>query len=866
MPISDAPLRICLLGTPEVWVSGQPLPPLRTRKGFWLLCLLVLHANRSLERGWLAETLWPDTLPENALANLRRSLTDLRAAFGKAESHLEAPTPRTLRFNSNGAEVDVLTFDADPAAALELYRGPLLSGCHEEWVIPERQKRADACIAARLQLAEAATVRHQFTLASAHYRAVIAMAPFEERARRGLMEVLVRDGDVNAAIAVYTDLRDRLHREIAASPDTETTALYRSLRDRARHSPPPTVRVSRKWEPPASFLPHPGTRFVGRARELENLCGLLRRERCVTLVGIGGIGKTRLAIRAAEEVQDTMPDGVWFADLSGLTDASQVPANVSTVLGLREKESLIPTLSSRSLLLVLDNVEHLQTGCTEFVRQLLTGCPRVRILVTSHAPLQIEGERVWHLSGLSTEDALTLFAERGAALCRDFTVTPEILPALQRLCTDLDGIPLAIELAAARLNVLSVAEITRRLDERFQFLTTGRYGAAERHQSLRSALEWTWNLLSTREREHLCRLSVLRGSGDLGMARTVLLPGETSEFAALDALGILADKSLIVVERGGSTRYRLLDTIRRFSAERLSEGERQATLARLTEWCLELAFGEDNEPGQWIRRIDADWSNITAALDFCAENPSFAAKGLRLLTRLSTYCLMRGLVAEGSRRIGEFLNHIPGDSPEGIDGMYHAGRFARAVGDYTNARLRYTEFVAAWRGIHANQPDDNSRRELAGGLGGLGLLEMDLSQFASALNYLEESLALFSAMDDPPREWIGVTLIRLGLAQWRLGDRQRGYELLQEGITLARTIDDVMCLSWNLPHLARFRQELGDEEAAEGYYREALQLQEHLGHTDLQADTLEALGNLLRTRDPESARACLHQAELLRCG
>lgn len=859
---AEASLRICLLGIPEVWVAGQALPPLRTRKGFWLLCLLALQADRSVDRTRLAETLWPDTLPENALANLRRSLTDLRAALGVTEACIEAPTPRTLRFNASGVEVDVLTFDTDPAAALELYRGPLLQGCTEEWVFPERQRREDAYITTRLQLAEAAAMRQQLTPAASHYRAIIAVAPFEERARRGLMEVLARDGDVNAAISVYTDLRNRLHQERAMQPVAETSVLFRTLRDRARVGAKPLVRVSRKWEAPDGFLPHPATRFIGRTADQENLCTLLATERCITLVGIGGIGKTRLAIQVAEEVRDSFPDGVWFADLSGLTEAAQIPAKIATLLGLQEKVSPVRALTSRTALLVLDNVEHLQSDCAAFVEEVQTHCPRIRLLITSHAPLQLPGERVWQVSGMSLEDAVALFSERAAAVCQNFTVTPKALSELQRLCTDLDGIPLALELAAARLNVLSVPEILQRLDSRFQLLTISRQGTPARHQSLRTAISWTWSLLSATEQEYLSRLSVLRGGGTLSAAKAVLFAQPSSEYETLDALGILADKSLLVVERDQSVRYRLLDTIRQYSAAHLTNAERHAAMARLTEWCLELVFSEDSDPVAWMHRIDADWTNITAALDFCEAHPDFASKGLRLLLRLTTYCLMRGHTAEGRRRIHALLPHIPRDSMQGIDSLYYAGQFARAEGDHITARQYYAAFLAAWRAKHAENPTDRSRLELAGGLGGLAIQEMELNNLESAREYLEESLEIFR--DFHLQEWISATLIRLGLVHWRSGDPHRGYTFLHEGIVLARQIDNVMCLSWNLPFLASLLQELGDCDAAEAHYREALVLQESLRHVALQADTLLALGKLIEAHDPEAARCYHEQAGALR--
>lgn len=476
LDLNVAPLSLHLLGPMEVRLRGAPLPHLRTRKGAWLLALLALRPGHEAERAWLAGILWPDSPEPQALASLRKSLKDLRRALGPEAGRLRAPTPRSLALDLSGAVVDLLAFDAaiergriaersevvlaSLAEATALYRGPLLDGCGEEWVFPERQAREEAYLLALEALAREALASGDAAAAEHHLRRAAAVDPLRESVQRGLMRVLVAGGSYAAALQVYQELRLRLHRELNAAPDPETIALFQELRAAARDravglwprvrpltgrgaedrdpSPAPMDDLSRlsstpspqQSEPLAALndarlppssepglitnLPLQLTSFVGRVDEIAAVERLLAGERLVTLTGAGGCGKTRLALQVAGEWTGIVADGVWLVELASLADAALVPRAVAAALGLQElgadgsapqEQSLTALLTHflhrRELLLVLDNCEHLVQACAELAEILLRACPRLRILATSREGLGIAGETRFRVPSLA---------------------------------------------------------------------------------------------------------------------------------------------------------------------------------------------------------------------------------------------------------------------------------------------------------------------------------------------------------------------------------------------------------------------------------------------------------------------------------
>jgi predicted ATPase/class 3 adenylate cyclase len=392
-------------------------------------------------------------------------------------------------------------------------------------------------------------------------------------------------------------------------------------------------------------LPLQMTSFVGRSRELDEVIKALEDNRVVTMTGVGGVGKTRLAVQVGGEVLPRYRDGVWFCELGPVGDAELVPDFVASALGVQQRpgasmrDSVVATCARRELLLVLDNCEHLLDAAAEMVEGIERGCPDVRVLCTSREGLGVSGERIMVLRSLQVPsegssvdgaaeiDAVRLFVERAAAARRAFTVTADNIDAITQICRRLDGIPLAIELAAARVRMMSPDEIASRLDERFRLLTGGNRTTVERHQTLRQAVDWSYDLLDDRERALLNRLGVFAAGFTLEAAETVAAGDGLDAFDVLDGLGQLVDKSLVVADDTISgTRYRLLETIRQYSLERLDQaGETDAVRRQHAQWMVVFVAragrgwrGPDEH--HWLERLDTELDNVRAALTWAVGN------------------------------------------------------------------------------------------------------------------------------------------------------------------------------------------------------------------------------------------------------
>jgi predicted ATPase/class 3 adenylate cyclase len=437
--------------------------------------------------------------------------------------------------------------------------------------------------------------------------------------------------------------------------------------------------LAQDFPPLATTISHPHnlplqlTSFIGREREVAEVSALLEKHRLVTLTGSGGTGKTRLSLRAAEEVLDLFPNGVWFAELAGLADPELVPRTIVAALGLQESpnrsllDQLKDYLRDKQLLIVLDNCEHVIADCARIADALLRACPRLKILASSREALSVAGEVAYHVPSLSAPDphalppleafshfaAVQLFAERAAAVNPGFQVTDANAQAVAQVCRRLDGIPLAIELAAARVGALSVAQIAERLDNRFRLLTGGSRTALPRQQTLRASIDWSYSLLDASERLLLMRLSVFQGGWTLELASEVCGFDGLDEFDVLDGLTQLVNKSLIIAETGanGSNRYRRLETIRQYAREKLLDsGASEAVRDRHLEAFTRLAeAAEPHLRGQrgveWLDRLEVELDNLRAALEWALEGD--ALQGLRLVTTSYWLWHSRGYRVEG---------------------------------------------------------------------------------------------------------------------------------------------------------------------------------------------------------------------------
>jgi non-specific serine/threonine protein kinase len=426
-------------------------------------------------------------------------------------------------------------------------------------------------------------------------------------------------------------------------------------------------------------LPIRLTSFVGREREVAEVTELLLGRRLVTLSGPGGIGKTSLALVVATKVRAHFADGAALVELAGLTDGDLVPHEVAAALGVRERlgEPILTTVgraqAAAQRLLVIDNCEHLVEACARVVESLLQACPRLHILATSREPLRVGPEVIWRVPALSLpeqnhwplavltgSDAVRLFVERAAVVRPGFALTADNAAAVAEICRRLDGIPLAIELAAARARVLAVEQIAARLDDRFRLLTGGSRTALRRQQTLQATLDWSYQLLSDEERTLLRRLAVFAGGFTVEAAEALGAGGSIRAFDVLDRLGALVDKSLVVAEDAGAhARYRLLETIRQYAADRLLEADEVGSVRdRHRDWYFALAVRAEPELSgsgmeEWLERLEAEHDNLRAALAWSLE--SDPKLGLQLAASLGGFWMARGHHVEGRRWLEAFL-------------------------------------------------------------------------------------------------------------------------------------------------------------------------------------------------------------------
>jgi predicted ATPase/DNA-binding CsgD family transcriptional regulator len=593
-------------------------------------------------------------------------------------------------------------------------------------------------------------------------------------------------------------------------------------------------------------LPAEPNSFIGRERDLEELALLLSAVRALTLCGPGGIGKSRLALRLAGEMAPAFGDGAWLVEFADTSDSALLPARIASALGIREEpdrplaETLVDALRPRHLLLVLDTCEHVVAACAALVQQLLGGCPQLRLIATSREPLRVRGETVWRvpplsmpavLDGLGADElarheAIRLFAERAAAACPGFALAAENADAVARLCRMLDGVPLAIELAAARVRALSIEQIAVRLADRFHLLATGDRTAPLRQQTLRAAVDWSYELLTEPEQILLRRLSVFAG-WNLEMAEQVCADNAIPVGRVLDLLAALIDKSLVTLdaELDGYARYRLLDTIKEYAAARLvASGEGPAIrlrhrdyLLRLIEDTVDKAFVRGDPP--WparvamYARITVERANYSAALAACLDRGD-VEEGLRLCSALRGQWIADGDVSEGASWFDRFL---------GLDKEVSAGVRARALMLRSELAFEQQDYAVAGEcakaGLDLCRASAGTRS--AGGLRMLALVSLRAGQPREALAGIDAAIEAARADGDDWEEGIALSvraaiIARQGGAQEAQRTFERALDVLADnnGWGVAQT-------RYGLGGLASAR---GDHAAAAQHYASALAL------------------------------------------
>src|SRR6516162_8241928 len=605
--------------------------------------------------------------------------------------------------------------------------------------------------------------------------------------------------------------------------------------------------------------------FVGRARELAEVKRLLAAARVVTLTGPGGIGKSRLALRAAHQLGRHFPDGVWLTELAGLDGPDLVPYALARSMGVYDRpedgiqDTLVAHLRDRRLLLVLDNCEHLLEACRELVAALVSGCDGVRVLCTSRERLGVPGEATVVLSALELPavdagvlvaaladvEALRLLADRAVAVAPDFALTEDNAGTAGDLCRRLDGLPLAIELAAVRLASMSPGDLLERLDDRFRLLAADRRARPGRSQALRAAVDWSYDLLRPQERMLWRRLSVFAGGFGLAAAEAVCSGSGLEREQVVDLIGRLVDSSILTMtQEGGRGRYRMLETVRLYGAERLREaGEDRELARRHAAWYAELIspvgrpwWGAPGQAGM-LDALDVEWANVKAALDFCAGSPTdpepeLPALGLRMAADLWLYWAVRGRYQVGRRRLEAFLALARAPTASRAMALWALGFLAQATGDNEVALVHFEEA----RRVSEQAGGD---RELAYALCGLGLVRLRLGETGLAGELLAASRETIQEVDDPVGRGLGLYFYATVMAAaGRLAEARR---LALEGLEGSDRAGDTFARGLLNTLLGTLDGLAGDLQAAEAKVKEGMRIQHRIGHRWGLATSLETL-------------------------
>jgi predicted ATPase/class 3 adenylate cyclase len=627
------------------------------------------------------------------------------------------------------------------------------------------------------------------------------------------------------------------------------------------------------------------TSFIGRDAEIEQATEILDRSSLLTLTGPGGVGKTRVGLRLARMLLARFDDGVWLVECGCMTDPDLLLPAVVSIIGLTEPtgRALLPTivdhLKGKRLLLVLDDCDRVLGECAELAEALVRACSSVRVVVTSREALGVPGEAVLPIASLVTPsasstiraddlaaiDACRLFIERARAVEPTFSVTDQNARSVAQLCRRLDGMPLAIELAAARVRTLPVEQIASRLNDRFRLLTGGSRTALARHQTLRATIDWSYDLLTEPERAVLRRLSAFAGGATLEAAEAVCAGDDVDALDILDALGRLVEKSLVFTDPGSAeARFRLLESVREYATGRLVEaGEAEATALRHRDWYLGMveeasrAFFQGPEPVEWLRRLDREHDDLHAALEWSLGRPGEGAAALRMASGLWRYWEIRGHLTEGRALLERAVAGVGGDvSALRANAFTGAGNLAFMQGDYRSA----STFHEASLTLHREMGD---RQSVAYAANNLANTAVQMGDHARARTLYEETVALCREVGDLRGMAFGS--INLADVATRQGDLDTARVLHDEVMTTVRERGDRWTEAFALDTFARATSRAGDRETARSLHIEALAILEEMGDRRGVARVLTHLAELaLSDGDTARARGLFRQSLAIR--
>jgi predicted ATPase/DNA-binding SARP family transcriptional activator len=850
-------LEVRLIGKFDIQCNGKPVI-ICSRAAQSLFAYLILTAGTSHRREKLAGMFWPDSSEEKARAYLRYELWRIRKALSTVaqvdyfladDITLSFDRSTDFRLDVNGiSEINENSSIPDLMDALALYQGELLPGFYEDWITQQREAVHSLFDRNMTRLLELLEKEKRWDDILEWAERWISHGHGPEAAYRHLMVAYEALGDRTKVAETYGRCVRALQ-ELGLEPSEQTRAL--------------ALKRTHSLNIPILL-----TSFIGRQQELKEIANLLSKSRLVTLTGSGGVGKTRLAIQVVPEVLELFPDGVWFLELAPLNDPALVPNTLANLLGLREtgdtKSSvnnlLINYFHSRRALVIFDNCEHLIEACAQLVHSLLTWCEYLSILATSREALRISGEIPYRVPSLEIPkpeieavndnllniESVRLFTERAAIASPGFAMESENALVIAQICKRLDGIPLAIELAAARSKMLSTQQILARLDDRFNLLTQGLRSTLPRHQTLHAMIEWSYELLSEKERLLFKRLAIFSGGWTLEAAEEVCSGNGIQFTEVLDLLSELVNKSLVLVEtRASETRYRRLETIRQFAREKFIESDEEENIrTRHLRYYLQLFEEAETAlrgPAQmeWDARLHHEQDNIRAALE-CAEETNIEA-GLYLSARLYRFWYSFDF-REGKDWLERFLQKPESYSyPKArAKALYTYGSILVDLQQLDGGHAVAQECLELYRSI-------GDRR---GEVDGLLLLAWESSNLKERMEFTQQALDLAQSLGERQRQ--GEALWQLG---WWQQDSNR-FTFWEQAITLFRQLGDWRALAGGLATAAGFLILNGDITSAQEYLDESEKLYRQLNIFPPPAGLLSAYGQLaLLEGDLEKARA-----------
>ncbi|MFF5206326.1 BTAD domain-containing putative transcriptional regulator [Streptosporangium sp. NPDC000396] len=826
-----------------------------------LLARLASRPDECVSREALISALWDDTPPRTALSTLRSHLTRLRrqldasglsgliVADGVAYT-ISADIDVDARMLEDAARAgreslsmgDARSAVAAARAGLQLWRGDALMDCRpSSWSQSEVARLTELHLNALESKFQALQLLGEHEAVISELEQLITQYPFREKLWEIMMICYSQAGRRADALAAYQRARSILRIELGIEPGHELQRLQSAIlvgEPTLRNLPAvqgPAITASTREPHAGSVLPAAPTSFVGREKELTELAELLDKARLLTLTGVGGVGKSRLAMQLGENLRGRFPDGIWYVDFGVLEQPELILHHLSEVLEIQDRTPrtllgrLIGRLRGAKALLLFDNCEGLLDACAEAVDALLRSLPQLRVLVTSRQALTLHGECIFTVPPLPTPDAtggedlaVTLFRDRAEAMVSGFELVHEAdIDLASRICRRVEGIPLAIELAAVQLRVLSLQELLQRLDDRFQVLASGHRITPKRHLTLRATIDWSFELCSSSEQELWARLSVFRGSFDLSAAERVCADDEFGHGRFMAALAGLVEKSVLTrEEHPRGVRFRMLDSLSEYGRSRLREsGEADLYLARHRDYYLALAedsdaawFGPDQL--EWLDRLRLERANLRTAFDFCLTSPGESNTGLRLTAALHHFWVGCDFLSEGQYWLGLALASGTAPTKSRTKALWVAARVDYLQGDDSRAQTRLDEAMAL--AIELGDEDSLTYAIHICGTGALITGDLD-----SSTELLQEVVERYRSLGGA-KSMAVIANIHLAMSCMLKGDPWVAVELCQASLRECAASREQSVLSYGLYVLSCAEFEEGRMEQALEHAQEAL--------------------------------------------